>query len=230
MDSDYLYLNKLYSLLAKIYTVIIGLGFLVSLISFRRRFPKHLRFFSILLGITFAVEFFCVFLFKRLGFSSNHQVYNIFMLFEFCAYGLYYLYILTIPWGRILIRVFLVLFPVFWFYSVFYVFGLNNWNSHISVMGSLFTVAISAAYYYQLFTQQTLVKLHRHPEFWIATGMILFYASNLSYVGILNYLNENYKQLARELLVVLQVLVSVMYLIFLYAYVCQITKISIRKS
>ena len=60
----------------------------------------HLRFFSILLGITFAVEFFCVFLFKQFGMKTNHPVYNIFMLFEFSAYGIYYLYILTIPWAR----------------------------------------------------------------------------------------------------------------------------------
>ncbi|HEX6192377.1 MAG TPA: hypothetical protein VFZ42_08430, partial [Chitinophagaceae bacterium] len=139
-------------MLAKIYTIIMGIGFLVSLVSFRRRFPEHLRFFSILLGVTFAVEFFCVFLFKMVGMKSNHSVYNIFMLFEFCAYGIYYLYILTIPWARALIKVFLVAFPIFWFYSVFYVFGLNNWNSHIIATGSLFTVAISAVYYYQLFT------------------------------------------------------------------------------
>ena len=217
-------------MLAKIYTVIIGIGFLVSLVSFRRRFPMHLRFFSILLGVTFAVEFFCVFLFKEFGMKTNHPVYNIFMLFEFSAYGIYYLYILTIPWARALIKGFLVAFPIFWFYSVFFVFGLDKWNSHIIVTGSLFTLAISATYYYQLFTHPTLVKLHWHPEFWIATGMILFYACILSYVGVLNYLIANYTELATELLVVLQVLVSVMYLIFLYAYVCQIRKISTTRS
>ena len=162
--------------------------------------------------------------------KSNHSVYNIFMLFEFSAYGIYYLYILTIPWARALIRVFLVAFPVFWAYSVLFVFGLNTWNSHITVIGSLFTIAISAAYYYQLFTHPTLIKLQRHPEFWIATGMILFYACILSYVGVLNYLIKNYKELAGDLLVVLHVLVSIMYLIFLYAYVCQIRQISTRKS
>ena len=118
----------------------------------------------------------------------------------------------------------------FWFYSVFFVFGLHNWNSHIIVIGSLFTVAISAAYYYQLFTHKTLIKVQRHPEFWIATGMILFYACSLSYVGVLNYLIKNYTVLATELLVVLQVLVSIMYLIFLYAYICQINQISTRSS
>ena len=217
-------------MLAKIYTLIIGIGFLVSLISFRRHFPVHLRFFSVLLGITFLVEFFCVFLFKRLGMSSNHPVYNIFMLFEFSAYGVYYLYILTIPWARTLIKGFLVAFPLFWVYSVFFVFGLDNWNSHIIVTGSIFTVAISAAYYYQLFTGPTLVKLQTHPEFWIATGMILFYACILSYVGVLNYLIQHYSDLAGKLLVVLHVLVSVMYSIFLYAYICQIRQISTKRS
>ena len=159
--------------------------------------------------------------------KSNLSVYNIFMLFEFCAFGIYYLYILTIPWARALIRVFLVAFPLFWVYSVFFVFGLHNWNSHINVIGSLFTVAISAAYYYQLFTHKTLIKLQHHPEFWIATGMILFYVCSLSYVGVLNYLTKNYSQLAGDLLIVFQVLVNIMYLIFLYAYIC---KISTRNS
>lgn len=217
-------------MLAKIYTVIIGLCFLVSLTSFRKGYPTHLRFFSILLGITFLVEFFCVFLFKMLGFTTNHPVYNTFMLFEFSAYGVYYLYILTIAWARTLIWVFLVAFPILWFYSVFFVFGIDKWNSYITIAGGLFTVTVSAAYYYQLFTQQTLLKLHRHPEFWIATGMIVFYACILSYLGILNYLILNFKGLASDLLVAVQVLVSVMYLLFIYAYICQISQTTTRKS
>ena len=129
---------------------------------------------------------------------------------------------------RASIKAFLLLYPVFWFITVFYVFGgLKYWNSYIHVVGSLFTVAVSAAYYFQLFTAPRLVKLSRHTEFWIATGLILFYACNLPYVGVLNFLIKNYFAVAKQLMVVLQLLVITMYSIFLYGYLCQV---AIKKS
>ena len=210
-----------------IYPIVIGLAFLASLVSFRYKLPRHLRLFSVLLGITFLVELFAVYGIKWFHLKNNLPLYNVFVLFEFSLYGIYYLYIVKPKAVRVFIKAFLLLYPVFWFVTVFYVFGgLHNWNSYINVAGSLFTVTVSAAYYFQLFTAPQLVRLSRHTEFWIATGMILFYACNLPYVGTLNFLIKNYYLLAKQLLFVLQLLVITMYSIFLYAYLCQV---AIRK-
>ena len=146
---------------------------------------------------------------------------------EAWAYALYYSLILENRKLKTVIRLFLYLFPVFWFIVVFGIFGFSNWNSYLAVTGSLFTICLSIAYYYQLFTASDLVKLTASSEFWIATGLILCYSCSLPYTGMMNFLNKNYPVLSRQLLTMLQILNILMYLFFTYAYIC---KILIRKS
>jgi hypothetical protein len=201
----------------------IGLAFLFSLLSFRLNYPWHLRLFSVLLGVTLVVEWFAIFGIHVFRSSTNVPLYNIFMLVEFWVYGFYYKQIIRIPWMQKVIRYFLVVYPLYWLVTTLFLFGLFHWNSYVVLFGSFFTICFSAVYYYQIFTSEPLITLTRHTEFWIATGMILFYAANLPYLGILSYLVQNYQMLARALLVLLGWLSVTMYLIFSLAYVCRIT-------
>jgi len=147
------------------------------------------------------------------------------MLLEFWAYGAYYRLIIQSAAMRKIIDVFLWTYPLFWAIVVFGIFGISRWNSYVSVVGSFFTILFSIAYYYQLFTQSELVRLDRSTEFWIATGLILFYTCNLPYTGMLNFLVKNYLRLATQFLYVLQILNILMYSLFIYAFLCRtITK------
>jgi hypothetical protein len=159
--------------------------------------------------------------------QSNVPLYNLFMLVEFWVYGYYYKCIIEPGRLKRLIRFYLWLFPVFWVVVVFFLFGLAKWNSYVAVGGSFFTICFSGGYYYQLFTQEELVRLDITPEFWIATGLIIFYACNLPYTGMLNFLVKNYLDLARNLLTVLDILNLVMYSLFIYAFLCRMI---IKKS
>jgi len=177
-----------------IYITIIGLSFIASLASFRLAFPYHLKLFSVLLGCTFLVEVTAVRMYKT--HHSNVPLYNIFMLVEFCTYAYYYKCIAQPRWLKKMVDYFLVGFPLFWGVVVFFVFGIGKWNSYVVIAGSLFTIFFSAAYYYQLFTQDVLVRLESSPEFWIATGLIIFYTFNLPFMGMLNFLVKNYLELS----------------------------------
>jgi len=211
------------------YIVFIGLAFITSLAALYRASerPAHLRLFSVLLGLTFVVECFAALLFKPLHWGSNVPLYNSFMLVEFMAYAWYYHMILKTGWARQLARLFLFLFPPFWAWVVFWVFGILHWNSYVVVAGSVFTIFVSAAYYYEIFTRQADINLLDTPEFWIATGLLIFYACNLPYIGMLNYLVKNYMPLAKTFLVILKILNILMYSIFTYAFIC---RIPIKKS
>ena len=158
---------------------------------------------------------------------SNVPLYNTFMLVEFWVYAFYFRWIILSTAIRKIINFFLLLFPIFWAIVVFGAFGIDKWNSYVAIIGSFFTICFSVSYYYQLFTQKDLVRLDITPEFWIATGLIIFYACNLPYVGMLNFLVKNYLLLARQLLTVLGILNIIMYSIFIYAFVCRII---IKKS
>jgi len=179
----------------------------------------HLKVFSVLLGITFFVECCAIWLIDH--HISNIPMYNIFMLVEFWVYAWYYRLILKSKTPRKIINIFLWIYPLFWAIVVFWVFGINRWNSYLSVIGSFFTILFSVAYYYQLFTQPELARLDRTPEFWIATGLLLFYTCELPFMGTLNFLVKNYRHLAHQLITVLQVLDILMYSIFIYAFLCR---------
>ena len=110
-------------------------------------------------------------------------------------------------------------------------FGISSWNSYVYIVESLFTVCLAAAFYYQLFTAPTLIRLTTSPEFWIATGLIIFYTCNLPYLGMLNFITKDYLSLAKSLLMLLQILNIIMYSLFTLAFLCTKTiTISTTKS
>jgi hypothetical protein len=208
-------------MLTYIYLAFIGIAFLTSLTIWRPGAPAHLRFFSVLLGLDFCVE--CAAVGMMEARHNNSWLYNSFMLVEFWAYGYYYYQITIFPWMRRIIRWFLWGFPVFWVWAVFWQFGdLNQWNSYVVIAGSFFTICFSCVYNYQLFTRPDLIRLGRRPEFWIAAGLILFYACNLPFIGMLNFLVSYDKLLAKRFMTILDVLNICMYSFFIYAYLCRI--------
>lgn len=214
------------TLLQYLYISLIGLAFLSSLVSFRLDYPFHLKLFSIIIGAAFLTEILAVFVTKTFHFKTNLPVYNIFILLEFWGYGFYFYKITSRTAIKKLIQFYLYLFPVFWMFTTFFYFKLGIWNSYSIIIGSFFTICFSVGYYYQFFTSHSLIniQLRKHAEFWIATGLILFYSCQLPYVGMLNFLMTNYPGLATGLLPLLQIFNILMYSIFIYAFLCRIEK------
>ena len=207
--------------LSHLYINIIAVTFGCSLFSFKLHYPKHLQLISVLLGLTWLAEFAAVDGMLAIHAHNNMLVYNPFMLVEFCVFAIYFKWCSQFIWLKKLINLYLVVFTLLWLVCVFVLFGINKWNSYISVVGSAFTIFFAAVYYYQLLTSNDIVLLKNTPEFWIATGVIIFYAGNLPYTGMLNFLDENYKELASHLTFVLKVLNIIMYSLFTYAFLCR---------
>lgn len=218
-------INLLY-LLQDFYIIIIGLAFLVSLISFRLAYDFHLKLFSIIIGAAFITEILAVYITRVFHFQTNVPVYNIFILIEFWGYGYYFYRTLTLKFAKRLVTAFLFLYPLIWLVTTILFFQLKTWNSYSIIIGSFFTIVFAVLYYYQFFTSNNLIyiKLKKHSEFWISTGLILFYSCQLPYVGMLNFLINNYPGLATGLLPLLQIFNVIMYSIFIYAFLCKAQK------
>jgi len=210
-----------------LYISTIEIAFIASLLSFRLNYPRHLKIFSLILGCDFLGEILSNYLLAYFGLRSNVPVYNFVMLIEFLVYGIFFLMIVKRKSVRKIIVIYLILYTLFWFVSVFFVFGLWHWNSYAIIAGGLSTICMAAFYYYQLFTAEQLQRLDKSPEFWISTGLIIFYACNMPYFGMLNVLTKNFPTLAEKQLILLQVLNILEYSLFTYAYIC---RIPIRKS
>jgi hypothetical protein len=206
-------------LLVKIYIALILLAFLLSLITLGKKYPKYLRIFIIILGTDLVLEIWANYLPRPFNLQRN-ALYNVVMLIEFWGYAFFYMHMLRNKIIRKVIKLYLIIFPLIWILVVCLLSGFNTWNSNISVVGSIAMIIFSACMYYQLFTTNPLVKLTGSFEFWVATGLILFFACNFTYLGMLNFLNGLYRSLAHQLLTILQVSNSVFYCIISYAFIC----------
>jgi hypothetical protein len=160
--------------LSYIYIAFILLAALSSLVAWRLDLPIHLKIFSCLLGLNFLVEFFAAVIAPAYHLRPRSSVYNVFYLVQFWTYGYYYYRLIRVKLLRRLILFFLLLFPVFWAGTVFFLLGFNHWDSYLLIVGSFFSIVLSLFYYYQLITDQEPPSLRQLPEFWIATGDAAF--------------------------------------------------------
>ena len=143
------------------------------------------------------------------------------MLGEFTCYAYFFYLLIKLHWLKKMAVIFICTFPLFWFIAVFSLFGLKNWNSYVYIVGSLFIMLFVIGYYYQLITNEEVKRLTNNSEFWIATGLIIFFAGNLPYLGMYNFLIKNYSDLADSLSTILRLLNIMMYSLFAYAYICR---------
>jgi hypothetical protein len=165
------------------------------------------------------IEVCAVYLLKALHLKTNNYLYNTAMLIEFWGYAYFYRSIIKSRVIKRMLTWYVCLFPAFWIIIVFVVLKFNEWNSYLSDAGSVCTIIISTLVYYQLFTTSRLVRLTASFEFWIATALILYYTVNFTFLGMLNFLSNNYRPFAVKLLTVLQVSNIVFYAIITCAFI-----------
>lgn len=196
-------------------------------LAMRKGLPRHLKVFAVLLFYTCLVELSVTFL-KKLLPNGNLQLYNFFMLVEFLWYAYYFRRIIRFRIIKRSIDVFLFLYPVVWYFIVFFLYKIDEWNSLVFVTGASFTIFVSILYCYQSFIAEEIIQFRYYSEFWIAIGLLIFYASATPYMGMFNYLTRTHHELALVLKTLLRISNIIMYSLFTYAYVCQMT--NTRKS
>lgn len=210
-----------------LYLAVLTLSAVSAGLAMRKGLPRHLKVFAVLLFYTCLVELSVTFLKKFLP-NGNLQLYNFFMLVEFLWYAYYFRRIIRFRIIKRSIDVFLFLYPVVWYFIVFFLYKIDEWNSLVFVTGASFTIFVSILYCYQSFIAEEIIQFRYYSEFWIAIGLLIFYASATPYMGMFNYLTRTHHELALVLKTLLRISNIIMYSLFTYAYVCQMT--NTRKS
>lgn len=216
--------------LTYIYLIVLCLAAVTGALALKKKLPIQLKSIFILVMYTAILEG-TVVLFKN-QFSINKNVipqYSIFLLVEFLFYAYFFKKIIHSKTVLKAINIFIYVFPVIWYVLVFGVLNILQWNSYVFVLGGTCTIFWGLLYYYQLFNSLPLVSLSKSSEFWIVTGIIIFYSCGTPYMGMYNFLTKNHESLAVELKLVLQFSNIVMYSLFAYAFVCHSATIKIRK-
>jgi len=208
--------------LSHFYITIVIISFLCSLLSFRLHYPFHLKLFSVFLGITVIIEICANFLLGFLKLQTNFPVYNTFMLIEYPLLAFYFRQIISAAITKKVINIFLFGFPLFWFITIFFIFGISGWNSYAIMFGDVFIIIISARYLYELFTSNELINFRSCAEFWVAVALIFYSSCELPITGILNFWVRNNPAITLQLYNVLQILNIIMYSVLIYAFLCPI--------
>lgn len=203
------------------YLLTLVIAFVCS-IRFFKIHSLQMQVLSILLGVAIITECLARPFIEYLPLKNNNNpIYNSYILLE-CTTYLYFFYkILLSTFIKKLIKITILILVAFWVISTFYIFNFYTWNSYFVLIESLVLVLAASAYYYELFTSKILITLKTHPEFWIATGMLIYYSCNMPYLGTLNYLTKHYKSLSSDLLILLNIFNILMYLLFSYAFICK---------
>ncbi len=205
-------------LLKNLYIISIAIAFGCSIINFKRHFIQF-KIVSLIIGFDLLGELTGIYLYGLI--KTNLPVYNFILLIEFVGYAYFFHTIAKSDWAKKVTIWFVFLFPVFWFVTVFLIFGLLKWNSYVFITGSLLIIFLCFFYYYDLIKDSEIKELSKTPEFWIVTGLLIFYSVNLPFLGMYNYLITYHSNLAENLSIVLQILNIIMYSLFAYAYLCQ---------
>jgi hypothetical protein len=181
-----------------------------------------LKLFSVLLGITLLTEILANLARGPLKWETNHAIYNLFMLIEYCLYAVYFKAIIQNVSVRKAINLFLYTFPVVWVVITFVlVRGLNIWNSYIIIYGDAATVCMCIIYLFEVYASDEPADLATSPEFWIAASLLMFSCCEIPYTGRLNYMVDRQQSAALWLNITMQILNILLYITIIYAYQCR---------
>jgi hypothetical protein len=209
------------------YTIITDLVFLCFLVALALLTNKRSGWyvhFTWFLGLSFLVELSGYLTFFVFG-HSNHRIFNFFMPVE----------ILFIGW--IMLKVFRPLKDARWLIGIMWTVlftvylwenirsGFREYSTVTSIVFSAGMVLACLLYYFHLLRSEEYLNVYRHEDFWIVTGLFLFYFVQtgcnffFDYLAIIN--KDTIKPIRYDIFIVLN---FILYAAWAYAFLCRYKK------
>lgn len=198
----------------------------IGFIGFKKTNPPYLKALPFFLLLTFAVELLGEWL-QGPG-HNNVLLYNLFTVLEVTFYTWFFKSVIQgnkKVHQRILILLYLL--PTLCLVNIFFIQGPKVFHTYSYCIASLVMVVLSITYFYHLFHDEKRVNLFREPAFWISIGILFFFISSVSVLGVVNYVSTLPKNISYLLQKLLLITNAFFYLLFIIAFLC---RINIRKS
>ncbi|MBD1421944.1 hypothetical protein [Sphingobacterium chuzhouense] len=206
-----------------IYLGVLTIAALTAIVNLKRGHSLPVQVIALVVLYTGLVEWS---VFYKTEFSSETtsvHIYNFFHLVQYLAFAYYFRQLVKSRVFRKIMQIFLYFYPVCWYFLIFFVFQFDEWNSYVFISGGVCTILWAVVYCYQLLAADEPVMLRFNGNFWIAIGLIFFYVCSVPYMGMYRFLTEYHLNLATLLWIPLQISNIVMYSLFTYAFICQLT-------
>ena len=206
--------------------VYINIGFLlVSLVSgltvyLQGRTPLYLRLFPVFLFVSGIVQLIAI----SLAYSqkSNIAIYNFNSVFEFSFFLFVLREIIVNKNAKKTALIIMWIYPVFASFNIIFIQKINNWNSVSYSLGSLFVVALSVYYFFELFKLPNSMNLAKEPPFWLCSGLLFFYCCSFPFFGLINFMRNMPLVILQNLGSILTFLNILLHLSFTIAFLCRI--------
>lgn len=171
-----------------------GTAALVSLFSFRYTHLAGLRKLSLLWISLFLLDLTGNYM--REIEIQNHWLYNIFNWIFYMGLAFLYYHQLQNRIIRTIIKIFMIVFPVFILINSLFIEDIYRLQSLVIVLGGNFIIFTSAAYLQQLYRSNDTERITRDPWFWFSVGFIIYFGAAVPYLGMFNYIWELYPDFA----------------------------------
>jgi hypothetical protein len=204
-----------------LHVLIIIICFIIALLAkLQKEPPKYLDTFIVYILLTISVEvvawWYSIHNKRNLVFYSYYAIINftylIFLLKSFMTNQK-----LVNVMGTIL-----VVYPVLALVNLFFIQGMNTFNSYTFLVGCIIVVTASICYFYERVKYPGPHSLLKDPTFWVSTGLLFFYTCSPPLTGVLNAISlmpfYNYKTLYFINLVINFIL----YLLFSISFICNL--------
>lgn len=202
------------------------LSALLSLKSFRLRWPAAMRYFSVFLWVTVAGEAFANAwpegLHQVWNYSINNLwIYNALLPVRHLLLLVYFYELLDSAMIRKIIRWSVLPFLAFALVNYFFMQGPHAINSYTMILANLITVFLTVVFFDRLLNHEPVIRLSRASEVWIAIGTFIYHSGALPVFIYMNYLIARNQGLASSLLTINDILNVLMYSFYLIAFLCK---------
>ncbi len=103
--------------------------------------------------------------------------------------------------------------------------GVHLPNSYTFMLAAALLVVWASLYFYELYHRQETYQLSQLPEFWIAAGVLVFYAGTFFQMGLFTYLvRSGNKTLADRLYFINHFLNVFLYSLYAIGFLCRTPK------
>lgn len=100
--------------------------------------------------------------------------------------------------------------------------GVHLPNSYTFMLGAALLMFWASCFFYELYHRQETFRLLQLPEFWISSGVLVFYAGSFFQMGLLTYLlRGGNHELADRLYIINHLLNIFLYSLYAVGFLCR---------
>ncbi|MCB0628320.1 MAG: hypothetical protein R2824_14660 [Saprospiraceae bacterium] len=125
----------------------------------------------------------------------QNLVYYIFTLCEFILLSYIFMQTLVPFFRRAFLLTLIIFFCLFVIVDMVWLSGLAAFNSYSTAVEGLLIIFLILCYFYKTLQELRIKYLEREPLFWVSTGVLLYFSSNLFIFLFTNYINSSTRAL-----------------------------------